>query len=285
VMLCSRCAFELPRDARWCVKCGAQVDTSANPLATGSTCLDNTQAAGGTLALPSATPPPYALFVSQVLGLALSLSVAAFSAADNMAHGYWRFSPFVISSVAAVAVMLRMPGTWRSVEAGTDADAVAHQRKLLRLSIIFIVLFIATAFIVGAAIGKNGKERAQLQNDFREMSSIGSRISRARNSVEHTVPAHVVMYKSIEDDVDSFDAIMRKIQAELAVYDEKFPGQHDQTARSIQSIGVGLKRASLLKQQIGVARDIESLDPAPRWRAWQDRMQPLLDAEDALDKN
>jgi hypothetical protein len=284
-MLCSHCAFELPGDAKCCVKCGAQVDASANSLAAGSTCLDNTQVAGGTLALPSATPPPYALFVSQVLGLALSLSVAAFSAADNLAHGYWRFWPFVISSVVAVAVMLRMPGTWRSVEAGTDADGVAHQRKLLRLSIIFVVFFIATAFIVGAAIGKNGKERAQLENDFREMSRIGGVISQARNTVERTVPAHLVMYKSIEADVENFDAVSRSLQAELAVYDEKFPEQHDQTAKSLQSIGIGLKRASLLKQQIGVARDIESLDPAPRWRAWQDRMQPLLDAEDALDRN
>jgi hypothetical protein len=284
-MLCSHCAFELPGDARSCVKCGAQVDGSARPLAAESTCLDNTQAVGGTLTLPSTAPPPYALFVSQVLGLAISLSVAAFSAADNLAHGYWRFSPFVISSVVAVAVMLRMPGTWRNVEAGTDADGVAHQRKLLRLSIIFVVVFIGTAFIVGAAIGKNGKERAQLESDFREMSHVGGRISQARNKVERTVPAHLVMYRSIEADVENFETISRRLQADLAVYDEKFPEQHDQTAKSLQSIGVGLKRAGLLKQQIGVARDIESLDPVPRWRAWQDRMQPLLDAEDALNKD
>lgn len=73
------------------------------------------------------------------------------------------------------------------------------------------------------------------------------------------------------------------MQVELPVYDDKFPASHDETLKSIRSVDVELKRTDLLKQQIGVARDTELFDPVAQRRTWQERMQPLLDAESDLD--
>jgi hypothetical protein len=289
-MFCPACACELADDAKFCVKCGAVVEIAANPAGDAAEGVGSSVVVAETppAIIPAtilpATAPPYANFVMQVLGLALCLSIVAFNAADNLAHGYWRVWIVAVGAcIAAVALMLRLPSTWRRIEAGGDSDE--HQKKLLRLSLIFVILFVATATIVGAAIGKSGRETGQLVADFKEMGELGSRISQARNAAESTVPANIEMYKDIEGDVQAFDAVLHRLHAELPVYDDKFPGEHDTTAKSMDSIEVGLKRASLLKQQIVVARDIEALSPDPRWQAWKDRMQPLLDAEAGLDKN
>jgi len=288
-MLCPACACELAEDAKFC-GCGAAVGITRNPLAeaTGS---ETTPVVAESTASPAATipcsvaAPPYAIFVMQVMGLALCLSVVTLNTADNLAHGYWRIWIIaVVACAAAVLLMLRLPGAWRKIEAGAGGAEVNSQR-VLKISFIFVILFVATAAIVGAEIGKSGSETGQLISDFEEMRQLGSRISKARNAAEHTVPANIEMYKVIEGDVEAFDAVMHRLHAELPVYDDKFPGQHDTTAKSMDSVEVGLKRASLLKQQIVVARDIEGLGPDPRWQAWKDRMQPLLDAEAQLDKD
>ncbi len=291
-MLCPACACELADDATLCVKCGAMVGRVANPLTEAAAGMEPSHPVAEiapsiippAISSLSAPAPPYAIFVSQVLGLALCLSILAFNAADNLAHGYWRIRLVaVVSSIAAIVLMLRLPGTWHRIEAGGDSEE--HPKKLLRRSLVFVLLFIAAAAIVGAAIGKSGRETGKLIADYKEMSRLGSRISQARNAAERNVPANIDMYKDIEGDVQAFDAVLHRLQAELPVYDDRFPDQHEVTSKSMESIEVGLKRASLLKRQIVVARDIEALDPDPRWQAWKDRMQPLLDAEAELDKN
>jgi len=295
-MLCPKCASELSADATLCGKCGANLDSHANPLVLTPPAASETPPPAAidpsaisainlpAISVPTIAAPPYAIFVSQVLGLALCLSVVVFTAADNLAHGYWRILPStVVASLVAIVFMVRMPSTWHKIEAADEpSDA---QKKILRLSVIFVLLFLATAGIVGSAIGRSGKETAQIVSDFEQMTRVGSRISQARSSVERTVPAHIDMYKAIEADVDDLDDVLQRLQAELPTYDDRFPDQHEQTTKSISSIEIGLKRAALLKQQITVARDIEALGPDPQWKAWQDRMEPLLDAETALDKH
>ena len=91
------------------------------------------------------------------------------------------------------------------------------------------------------------------------------------------------MYESIETNVQELNSTLRRLRTELDVYDSKFPNQHEETAKSIHSIEVGLRRASLLNRQIAVAKEIAPLDPATQWDAWQAKMQPLLQDEDALD--
>lgn len=286
IVLCRNCASELAADARFCVKCGTSVDPSETSPAPLPNLGESAQPANPIEPPAAALPdPPYAVFVAHVLGLALSLSVLALSATDNLAHGYWHVSvPFGIAFVAALAFMFRLPGIWRAIESG-KLDDPGHPGKLLSRGIVFVLLFVASAALVGHWIGKSGKETAQLIADFHEMSRVGTRISEARNSAAPNVPAHIAMYKAIEDDVLDFETVLRRLQAELPAYDERFPNQHEVTAKSMQTVETSLKRATLLRQQITVARDIELMDSHSRWQAWQQRMQPLLDAELALDKN
>jgi hypothetical protein len=264
------------------------VDRAANPAAAAAVGTDNVRASSEAVAptavVPTLEAPPYARFAAQVIGFGLCLSIAALNAAANVAHHYWRVWPVAaISSLVAVVLMLRIPGAWRRIETGRDDTG--YPRKLLTRSFVFVVLFVATAALVGAAIGHSGGDTAHLVADFKEMSRLGARISQARNDAEQTVPANIEMYKAIEADVQNFDEVLHRLQAELPVYDDKFPDQHEETTKSMQSIKIGIKRASLIKQQIGVARDIEGLSPDPRWQAWKERMQPLLDAETALDND
>ena len=276
-MFCSTCTTELAADSNFCVKCGTTVGQF--PIA-----RDTSAPIAAPTATITAAGPPYALFASLALGLGLSLAVVAFIAADNLAHSYWRISFLaVICSIVAALLMFRLPLIWWRIE--KHADELGYQKKILRVSVIFVLLFVTTAAIVGWAIGKTGSETAQLIADLHEMSRIGKRISEARNSVQPNVPDHIVMYKEIEPDVQSFDVVLRRLRAELPIYDDKFPAQHESTLRSIDSINVGLKRASLLLQQIAVAKEIERLDPDPRFVAWKERMQPLLDAEHSLSKD
>ncbi|HXJ85249.1 MAG TPA: zinc ribbon domain-containing protein [Candidatus Binatia bacterium] len=280
-MFCSHCAASLVPDAEFCVKCGAPVDILLYNTLTPPT-ENHPAPAIGLEATREA--PPYAAFVSMALGMGLCLSVLAFNAAHNLAQGVWRVSLFsIISAVLAVVLMIRMPVTWRKVETQPDQDG--SNNKLLRRSAFFVLIFVVTAALVGAKIGKDGKETGQLIDDFHQMSLIGDRISKARNSVEPNVPAHIAMYKQIEPDVQAFGVVLKRIRRELPSYDEKFPEHHETTLKNIDTVNISLKRASLLEQQISVAREIESLDPAPRWQAWEQRMLPLLDAESALEKD
>jgi len=276
-VLCLRCATELPTEAAVCGMCGAAVEQQL------------------TLALPPLPPettspapvdlpqPPYAVFVSLALGLGLCLAVVAFNVSHNLAQEEWRVSAWSLAaSLFAVVCMLLMPRTWNRIESRSDEHG--RDKKILRRSAIFALLFIVIASLVGAKIGMDGREIGQLIYDLHEMSRISKRISRARNQVERNVPAHIAMYKELEPDVDAFGAVLEKLDAELPTYDDKFPNEHQQTLRTMNSVRIGLERAKLLEQQIAVARDIENLDSAARWQAWQERMQPLLDAETALDK-
>ncbi len=229
--------------------------------------------------------PPYAAFVLHSLGFALCISVIAFEIANNLAHRYWRSTTsVVIAAAAGVFFLLRALNWWRAVKKSGGSNTVS-EKKLLTRTIAFTLLFVSAAAIVGVAIGENGKETAEMDGDLHEMSRIGARISHARNGAARTVPAQIEMYNSIELDVNKFATVLHRLQTELPIYQAKFPAQHDQIEKSIQSIAVSLRRASILNQQIRVAEEIAPLDPNAQWTAWQEKMQPLLSAEDALDKN
>ena len=254
----------------------ASVETGSNPSMEGSIA----PAEFSQPSTPIAEPPPYAAFVGQVLGLAVCLSILAFSAAYNVAHGYWRvFLIAVIAFLAAIVFMIRLPGALRRIE---RPDNARDQKKLIWLSCLFVLLFIGTATVVGAAIGTSGKETAQLLADSDTRSRLAKTISQARDSAETSIPAQIAMYKDIEPAVHIYDELLRRMQVELPIYDEKFPNQHTKTERTVRSVEFDLKRTDLIKQEIGVARDIELFDPVTQKRSWQERMQPLLDAETDL---
>ena len=304
-MLCPNCSCELPATAKFCSGCGAAIEcptfqvpaqtpvpASSDPPSdrsvpgrlTEQEALLPPDIATALPTIPTQEAPPYAAFVLHSLGFALGMSVVAFEIANNLAHGYWRSTAFVVGGLVIAVVSLgRAMNRWgRITESGGNP---VYLRKLLTRAIVFTLLFLATAAIVGSAIGKSGQETAEMVADLKEIPKIDNRISEARTAAARSVPAQIEMYSSIEPDVRKFDTVLHRLQAELAVYDTKFPGQHDEIEKSIRSVEVGLKRAEILNQQIRVANEITPLDAAAQWKAWQGKMQPLLSAEAALDKD
>lgn len=231
---------------------------------------------------------PYATFVSLVLGSAIFISVVVFNVADGFARNRWEATiSTVVATVAAVLLARSARGAWRrvvAVEQEADAMLKRRHRRVLRNSAIIVLLFFTSAAIVGAAIGQNRAEAVQLAADLDRMNTVGDRISKARSAVEATIPSYVQMYKTIEPDVQELEPTLRRLKTELALYDGKFPAQHEQTSKSIADMETGLRRMALLKQQIEVSKQIEALDPNQQFAAWKAQMQPLLDSEEALDK-
>jgi hypothetical protein len=239
---------------------------------------------------PTAPPEnaPYAIFVSLVLGTSLFISVVVFNIADAFARNRWEAT--ISTVIAAVAAALLTPttrGAWRrvvAVEPATDPMLRRRHRRVLRNSAVIILLFFTSAAIIGAAIGQSRAEAEQLAADFKRMSAVGKRISSARNAVEATIPSYVQMYKTIEADVQELEPTLRRLKTELALYDGKFPAQHEHTSKTIAAMEIGLRRVALLKQQIDLAKRIEVLDPNQQFAAWRTQMKPILASEEALDK-
>jgi len=294
-MFCGRCGTPIPANASFCPRCGnavvvaqrsvplpAILTTIATPTTAAIQDITGSATAPSQRGLTSTAPldspsPTYAVFALQILSIALLGSIQVFDIADDAARGHWTST---LSSAVAATILLflvqRAITSWAKFRKAVCENTGAYPRKILSRGIVFALLFMSTAGIVGNAIGRSGQETAQMTSDFHEMSIVGDRISHARNAVERTVPAHIEMYKAIETDVQEFDNVLRRLRTELDVYDGKFPSQHDGTTKSIHSIEVGIRRSSLIKKQIEVAREIEALDPATQWDAWQQKMQPLL---------
>jgi hypothetical protein len=238
--------------------------------------------------IPAATNAPYATFVSLVLGSTLFASVDVFNVTDAYARNHWGATPSTALATLAAVLMARSAWlTWHrvvAVEPETDAELRRRHRRMLRNSAIIILLFFTISGTVGAAIGQNRAEAVQLAVDLARMDAVGDRISKARSAVEATIPSYVQMYKTIAPDVQELEPILRRLKTELALYDGKFPAQHEQTSKSIAGMDIGLQRMALLKQQIEVARQIEALDPNQQFAAWKTQMEPVLASEDALGK-
>jgi hypothetical protein len=239
-------------------------------------------------AVPPPESAPYATFVSLLLGSALFISVVVFNVADGFTRKHWEATISTVVATVAAALLARSAlGAWRrvvAVEPETDVVLRHRHRRVLRNSAIIILLFVTSAAIVGAAIGQNRVDGAQLAADLERMSTVGDRISKARNAVEATIPSWVQMYKTIEPNVQELEPTLRRLETELALYDGKFPAQHEQTSKSIAAMKTGLRRMALLKQQIEVAKQIEALDLRQQLASWKTQLQPLLASEEALDK-
>jgi hypothetical protein len=243
--------------------------------------------------LVPAPPPlperaPYAIFVSFALGSALLLSVSVFNVAEALARNRWEATiSTVVATVAAALLARSARGAWRRVvgiEPETDVSLRRRHRRVLWNGVVIVLLFFTGAAAVGAAIGQSRAEAIQLAADLEHMSTVGNRISKARSAVEATITSYVQMYKAITPDVEELESTMRRLKTELGVYDRKFPAQHEQTSKSIAGMETGLRRTTLLKQQIDVSKQIDALDPAHQFAAWQTQMLPLLTSEEALDK-
>jgi hypothetical protein len=214
----------------------------------------------------------------------VAASVIAFNIADSLARKNWNSTSSTVAAlVCAVVFFAPALMTWGNLRGVTLPENVRTSRKTLLIrSAGFGAAFVVTGFFLGAAIGTSGAETNRFIDDIKQMSSIGDRISHARNSAALTVPAQITMYKSIEADVTAWDSVLRKLRTDADIYNQKYPAQQE-GAKILSSVDVGIKRAEFLRRQIALAKEIEPLDPDAQWNAWRSRMQPMIDQETALD--
>jgi hypothetical protein len=236
-----------------------------------------------TVPVPAAAPFPYVRIVVSSLTAALCAAVVVFIVADDVARTEWNSIATIIIAAAICVFAVRTSMQTANAQSVHSEVFALNRTKLLRRAWFFTLAFCAIAGIVGYEIGTSGIETSKLFADLKQMSSIGDRISQARNSAERTVGGQIVMYKSIDDDVRQFDVVVNRLTTEIALYDGKFPAQHEANAKTISSIATAVKRAKLLRQEIELAKSIEALDPQSQWNIWQSGMQPLLTQEDSLD--
>lgn len=289
-MFCVKCGTEYRPADKACPSCGEP------PPATEG--LSPAPPLGGPIDVstpPLGSPPPqqgsqaeapYPLFVSTFLGSLLLLSVVVFNIGDAVARKYWRSSMSTL--VALLGGSLLVWACWRAWrriidgEPESDLRTRFRHRDMIITSTVFAIFGLALSGVIGLVIGRNGAEMTKLVADSARLAVLSDEISEARNTAEATVPSHVVMYIKIEPTVQEWEFALGQYQADLAVYDNKFPDQHLQTGKMIAAVKIGLQRAGLLKQQIAVAKAISQLAEEQQWPVWQAQMQPLLDQEDAL---
>jgi hypothetical protein len=278
-MRCHNCFLDLAADAEICSNCGAAIATTAatqvTPVRTENT-LDKSET---DQPAASSQMPPYAIFVGLVLGLSLCLAFLAFDTADEVAHGYLHIFPVaIIPAVLAAGFMIPMPSMWNKIES-RDQNASA-QRRVLVLSIVFLLLFVGFSAVAGEAIGAMGKEAGQLLADSAERLSLGKGIVQVRGSMRGSIPSQIVAYKEIGPAVERFDVVLHRLEIELPTYDKKFPARHSSTSATLRWVQTDLRRNDLLKQEIQVAADLEFSSAATQEQLWKERMQPLRDAEE-----
>jgi hypothetical protein len=234
--------------------------------------------------LASVPAPRYAQFVILSICSSLVASVVSFTIANGEARGEWNSVPLTV--IATVACLLFLNAAIKSASRLRQiggANVLLRRKKLIYRNISFACLFIGTAAAVGYGIGTSGAETNHLLSDIDQMTQIGDQISKARTAAARTVPAQVEMYKSVEPDVEQLSSVLGRLGEEYAIYDRKFPAQHESIGKAIQSVQTAAMRMDLIRQQIAVAKLIENLDADAQLRMWEARMQPILDRENALD--
>jgi hypothetical protein len=278
-MRCHNCFLDLAADAEICSNCGAAIATTSPTQVTSvqaDSTLDKSEA---DQPVASSQTPPYAIFVGLVLGVSLCLALLAFSTADDVAHGYLHIFPVdIIAAVLAAGFMIPMPSVWNKVESRDHNPTV--QRRVLALSIVFLLLFVGVSAVAGEAIGAMGKETGQLLADSAERRRLGKDIAQVRDSMRGSISSQIATYKEIGPAVERFDVVLHRLEIELPIYDKKFPAQHSSTFSTLSWVETDLRRNDLLKQEIQVAADLEFLDAATLQQVWKERMQPLRVAEE-----
>jgi hypothetical protein len=278
-MRCHNCFLDLAADAEICSNCGAAIATTAATEVTSVRTESTLNKSATDQPAASSQTPPYAIFVGLVLGLSLCLAILAFHTADDVAHGYLHILPVAtIAAVLAAGFMIPMPSIWNKIE-NRDQNA-SVQRRVLVLSIVFLLLFVGFSAVAGEAIGAMGKEAGQLLADSAERRRLGKGIAQVRGSTQGSIPSQIAIYKEIEPAVERFDIVLHRLEIELPIYDKKFPAQHSNTSTTLRWVETDLRRNDLLKQEIQVATDIEFSDAATQAKLWKERMQPLRDAEE-----
>lgn len=275
---CHNCLTYLTTNAEICLNCGTPTATTSEiqiPPVPAESALDKSEPYAP---VASKQMPPYAVFVALVLGLSLCLAILAFKTADDVAHGYLRIFPVaIIAAVFAAGFMIPMPRTWNKIERRDQNASV--QRRVLVLSIVFLLLFVVVSAVTGEAIGAMGKETGQFLADSAERRRLGKDIAEVRGSIRGSIPSQITIYKELAPAAERFDVILRRLEIELPLRAKRFPAQKSNLLATLPWVETDVRRNDLLKQEIQVAADLEFLGTALQEKLWKERMQPLLDEE------
>jgi hypothetical protein len=239
------------------------------------------------LVSPSPLPrAPYDKLVLSFLINAVLSSVAAFLIAYSLPLGETRHLGIAIAC-SAIAVLgaywcRRLWFVVVQTEPQHDGAASARQSKVLTMAGIMLLLFWAAAAGVGWAIGRSGVETEQRRADSHRMGELASVISRHRSAAGVSIQDNIEMYESIEEPVEEYQECLARLEGEWALYQQKHPNS-EAAAKSLRNISRESERAKLLMEQIDVAKQMLPLAPAYQRTVWQQKMTPLLQAENELD--
>jgi hypothetical protein len=269
---CQSCGAKNPKYAQFCYSCGTHQTRTLAPV------FDTVAA--------SAAPIYSGVVLWLMLGLFL-LAVAVFDACQwAMQNGPPAdfFRPALIG-LAAVGLVVAARRSWaRSFSPPTAGENSArNKRQIITVTVTIGILLLCTATLFGWLIGKNRKQLRALNVDLAQYSAIGDKISKARNEAGDTIADYVRMYESIEPDVVALQSCSSRLIGELGDYDTEFPEYHAQTAKSIANVSNTQRRMMLLMKQIGVAKNVKTMEPDEQKAAWLGELVPLTQEEDKLD--
>jgi len=255
--------------------------------------LPSIQIAQGIQASTSVAPQkiasaPYAKFVVHLLLSCLFTSAVIFALFDGFARNTTNFSVEASSLLLAIFFGWFARTSWKSIssiELGNEPMGRRRVRNLLVTSLVFVVLYLGLAALLGTVIGQNRAEAAQLNNDIDHQKELAGRIGKARNAVSDSIASYLTMYAGIESDVKDYSSTLLRLRDEIPVYNSKFPSQSEAMRKYATTIGKEIRRSELLKKEITSAKQIALLDAYLQADAWRSEMMPLLKEEDALDQS
>ena len=253
--------------------------TSATPATTEATQV--VSSARG----PSA---PYARFTVQSLTFCLCASVGVFALFDALARNTTAFVVEGISIALSLVLGWVVWKTWKNIlksEPQNEVNSKHRVRNALVTSLVFFLLYLGLAALLGSVIGQNRAEAAQLNSDIERQKELAARITNARSAVDDTIHSYLVMYAGIESDLNKYSSTLLRLRDELPLYNSKFPNQAEAMGKYSITIDKEIRRSELLKKQIAAAKQITLLDEYQQGRAWRSEMLPILEEEDALDKS
>ncbi len=154
--------------------------------------------------------------------------------------------------------------------------------NLLKASLYVALMFLTVAGLVGWQLGTRRYAFDAMITDWAHLSQVGRRISDQRNATDN-LEGQLAMYKAIESDVADMDTTASRLLDEERQFADRYPEYRMESEKESADVQVCLNRARLLQQQIAVAKKISAQDLQQRPVLWVRQMQPLLDAESALD--
>jgi hypothetical protein len=241
---------------------------------------------------PYAQPePPYAQLSIRMLGSFLFLCAAVFDSASAIFRGGSAITFLTLIPLAAGGLLAWSAWqAWtlvRVAEPDTEVKFRLRHRNVVVTALMILLICGFMSAVAGSAVGQRRSKAelvARINADLDQYKATAHRIGRARNGVAPHIESYVEMYGDVEPDVLEYETVLHRLTAELNAYDSRAPEQHDRTLQNLALTETELRRADLLKQQIAVAKRLESTDPGDRFAIWKAQMVPLLHSETELDR-